>query len=293
MTCEILQGDNLERLRELKDDSIDGCITDPPYGMDMEDWDSKVPGVDTWQEVLRILKPGAFCLSFCSTDLYHRMASNMEQAGFRILDMVNWIVTTKMAKHNRLKPAHEPVAVAQKPFKGTIKSNFDLWGTGQINIEQAKVPWDGKPPKGWLKGGSKRRVFGKGKTKTSKSEVGTEDADPTGRYPSNVIGNLDDPQHQKYFYAPRVSRKEKGEYNDHPTVKPISLMRYLIRIYTPKDGKVIDPFNGTGTTGIASIQEGRSYVGIELSDHYVEITKQRIMDHTKTVQNFEKLFDYE
>jgi site-specific DNA-methyltransferase (adenine-specific) len=108
-----------------------------------------------------------------------------------------------------------------------------------------------------------------------------------------VIGNLDDPQHQKYFYAPRVSRKEKGEYNDHPTVKPISLMRYLIRIYTPKDGKVIDPFNGTGTTGIASIQEGRSYVGIELSDHYVEITKQRIMDHTKTVQNFEKLFDYE
>lgn len=293
MTCEILQGNNLERLKELKDDSIDACVTDPPYGMDMEEWDSMVPGVDTWQEVIRVLKPGAFCLSFCSTDLYHRMASNMEQAGFRILDMVNWIVTTKMAKHNRLKPAHEPVAVAQKPFKGTIKSNFDRWGTGRINIEQAKVPWDGKPPTGWLKGGSKRRVFGKAKTKTSKSEVGTEDADPTGRYPSNVIGHLDDAEHQKYFYAPRVSRKEKGEYNDHPTVKPISLMRYLVRVYTPKDGKVIDPFNGTGTTGIATIQEGRSYVGIELSDHYVEIAKQRIMDHTKNVQNFEKLFDYE
>jgi len=294
MNYKILQGDNIDHLKQLPENSFDACITDPPYGMDMEDWDSKVPESDTWQEVLRVLKPGAFCLSFCSTDLYHRMASNMEQGGFRILDMINWIVTTKMSKNNRLKPAHEPIAVAQKPFKGTIKSNFEEWGVGQINIEKAKVPWDGKPPTGWLKGGSKRRVFGKGKTnKASKEQTGTEDADPTGRYPSNIIGYLDDPEHQKYFYAPRVTRKEKGEYNDHPTVKPISLMRYLTRVYSPLGGQILDPFNGTGTTGIGSLIEGRSYTGIELSEHYAEISKRRINDYLKDSDQFSKLFDYE
>jgi site-specific DNA-methyltransferase (adenine-specific) len=70
-------------------------------------------------------------------------------------------------------------------------------------------------------------------------------------------------------------------------------MRYLVRIYTPAGGKVLDPFNGTGTTGIASIQEGRSYVGIELSEHYREISEQRIQDHCSNSGNFDKLFDYE
>ena len=125
MKYKIYQGDNIDTLKTLDENSLDGCVTDPPYGMDMEEWDSAVPSVETWQEVLRVLKPGAFALSFCSPELYHRMATNVEQAGFRIMDMIQWIVTTKMAKHNRLKPAHEPIVVAQKPFKGTIKENTE------------------------------------------------------------------------------------------------------------------------------------------------------------------------
>ena len=108
-----------------------------------------------------------------------------------------------------------------------------------------------------------------------------------------MIGHFDEQGHQKYFYAPRVTRKEKGEYNDHPTVKPISLMRYLVRIYTPSGAKVLDPFNGTGTTGIASIQEGREYVGLELSEHYAKVSEQRIKDHCGNSVNFDKLFDYD
>ena len=294
MKYKIYQGDNIDTLKTLDENSLDGCVTDPPYGMDMEEWDSAVPSVETWQEVLRVLKPGAFALSFCSPELYHRMATNVEQAGFRVMDMITWIVTTKMAKHNRLKPAHEPIVVAQKPFKGTIKQNYEEWGVGKINIDGARVPWDGKPPTGWVKGGAKRRTFGKeGNTRGSKKDLGTEDANPRGRYPSDVIGEFDDPQVQKYFYAPRVSRKEKGEYNDHPTVKPISLMRYLVRIYTPNKGKVMDPFNGSGTTGIACIQEGRQYVGLELSEHYAKISNQRIKDHCENIETFDKLFDHD
>jgi len=293
LSHQIHTGDNRDILKTFEENSLDGCITDPPYGMNMEEWDGSVPTTETWQEVRRVLKPGAFCLSFCSPELYHRMASNVERAGFRIMDMINWIVTTKMAKTNRLKPAHEPIVVAQKPFTGTIKQNSDEWGVGTINIDGARVPWEGRPPTGWTRGGHQRRVFGKSDTQSDRAKDGTVDANPHGRYPSDVVGHFDQPDIQKYFYAPRVTRKEKGEYNDHPTVKPINLMRYLVRIYTPAGGKVLDPFNGTGTTGIASIQEGRSYVGIELSEHYRQISEQRIQDHCSDPGNFDKLFDYE
>jgi len=293
LSHQIHTGDNRDILKTFDENSLDGCVTDPPYGMSMEEWDGSVPTTETWQEVRRVLKPGAFCLSFCSPELYHRMASNVERAGFRIMDMINWIVTTKMAKTNRLKPAHEPIVVAQKPFTGTIKQNSDEWGTGMITIDGARVPWEGRPPTGWTRGGHQRRVFGKSDTQSDRAKDGTVDANPDGRYPSDVMGHFDQPDIQKYFYAPRVTRKEKGEYNDHPTVKPINLMRYLVRIYTPAGGKVLDPFNGTGTTGIASIQEGRSYVGIELSEHYRQISEQRIQDHCSNSGNFDKLFDYE
>jgi len=251
------------------------CITDPPYGMGMEHWDHSVPGVDIWNEVFRTLRPGAFCLAFCSPELYHRLACNVEDAGFKIKDQIMWMTTTKMPKHNRLKPAHEPIVVAQKPYQGSLQSNFEEWGCGLIDTDNTRVPWDKKPPTGWVAQGGKRRTFGKdGNTKGSGAEYGTVDANPAGRYPSNIIGEVQ-PEHQKYFYAPRATRKEKGADNDHPTVKPVSLMAYLTKIYCPPGGIVLDPFCGSGSTGVAAIQESREFVGIDLSEHYVEIATKR------------------
>jgi len=284
MNYNILCGDNVKSLKTLEDNSLDVCITDPPYGMGMEHWDYSIPPTKTWKEVYRVLKPGAFCLSFCSTHLYHRMAVNVEDAGFDIKDMVYWMVTTKMAKKNRLKPVHEPIAVAQKPYEGSLEKNFKKWGAGLINIKGNKIPWDGKPPTGWIKGGTTRRAFGKDVTKAgvgAKEKLGTVDADPEGRYPSNIVGYVDE-DHQKYFYAPRVSRKERdeglveGENNPHPTPKPVSLMRWLIRIFSPVNGKVLDPYNGTGSTGIASLLEDRTYLGLELEKEYCDISEKRI-----------------
>jgi site-specific DNA-methyltransferase (adenine-specific) len=206
--------------------------------------------------------------------------------------MIFWMVTTKMAKTNRLKPAHEPIFVAQKPLEGSIDKNMEKWGCGRINTANARVPWDGKPPTGWVKGGSKRRAFGGDVAKAAdQAVIETEDANPNGRYPSNIVGHFDDPSHQKYFYAPRVNRKERGEYNDHPTPKPIDLMRYLCRIYSPEGGLVLDPFNGSGSTGIGALQEGRVFMGIDMSQHYCDIAEQRIKEHLKYLP--EKLFSYE
>lgn len=294
MNYTIICDDNISALSKINDNTFDSCITDPPYGMGMEAWDHTVPPVDIWKAVYRTLKPGAFVLSFCSPELYHRMAINVEDAGFRPLDMITWMITTKMAKANRLKPAHEPIFVAQKPLDGSIKNNVETWGCGAINVETTRIPWDGPPPTGWVKSGHERRTFGKeGKTTGNQKDNGTVDANVNGRYPSNIIGYFDNPEHQKYFYAPRVTRKERGEYNDHPTPKPISLMRYLIRVYSPKGGHVLDPFNGSGSTGIAAIQEGDRYTGIDMSQHYCDITEQRIKDHCSSNSIIDKLFDYE
>jgi len=294
-THTLICSDNVSAMKQLPDNSIDACITDPPYGMEIAGvgWDHNVPPVDTWKEVYRVLKPGAFVLSFCAPEFYHRMAVAVEDAGFLPKDMVVWMVTTKMAKHNRMKPAHEPIFVAQKPLEGTIEKNVEKWGCGKINTTTTRVPWDGKPPTGWIKGGTQRRAFGGDVAKVDKASKETEDANPNGRYPSNIIGHFDEPEHQKYFYAPRATRKERGEYNDHPTPKPISLMRYLCRVYAPKGGLVLDPFLGSGSTGIGALQEGCDFIGIDMSDHYVDIATRRIKDHYESQEVVDKLFEYE
>ena len=72
--------------------------------------------------------------------------------------------------------------------------------------------------------------------------------------------------------------------NNHPTVKPIELMKYLIELITPPGGTVLDPFNGSGSTGCAAVELGHPYIGCELDPNYVEIAKKRIeawYEHTR------------
>lgn len=272
----IICGDSTEVLKGFEESSIDSCITDPPYGMKMDVWDHTVPPVELWREVYRVLKPGAFCLSFCSPELYHRMAVAVEDAGFDIKDQIMWMTTTKMPKANRLKPAHEPIVVAQKPYEKSIKFNVEKYGVGAIDTESTRVPWDKEPPKGWVANGAARRTFGKeGKTTGTQEEFGKVDANPNGRYPSNIIGEVGEAE-QKYFYAPRATRKEKGDFNDHPTVKPVALMEYLIRIYSPEGSTVLDPFMGSGSTGVACQNINRNFIGIDLDKHYCEISEKRL-----------------
>jgi SAM-dependent methyltransferase len=90
---QLLHGDCLERLRELPDNSVDACVTDPPYGLSFmgKAWDYDVPQVDVWREVLRVLKPGGHLLAFAGTRTQHRMAVQIEDAGFEIRDMIAWV----------------------------------------------------------------------------------------------------------------------------------------------------------------------------------------------------------
>jgi len=90
---KLLLGDCKEKLKELEDNSIDAIVTDPPYGLSFmgKKWDYDVPSIDIWKECLRVLKPGGYLLSFAGTRTQHRMAVNIEDAGFEIRDMIAWV----------------------------------------------------------------------------------------------------------------------------------------------------------------------------------------------------------
>jgi site-specific DNA-methyltransferase (adenine-specific) len=101
-----------------------------------------------------------------------------------------------------------------------------------------------------------------------------------GRNPStprNDVGSS-----ARFFYSAKVSKKERnaglpeGTANTHPTVKPIALMRYLCRLVTPQGGTVLDPFTGSGSTGVAAIEEGFNFVGCEMTDDYIKIATARL-----------------
>ena len=80
----------------------------------------------------------------------------------------------------------------------------------------------------------------------------------------------------RFFYCAKASKKDRGEGNNHPTVKPTDLMAYLCRLVTPPGGIVLDPFMGSGSTGKAAIREGFQFVGIEMDPEYLAIAEARI-----------------
>lgn len=90
----------------------------------------------------------------------------------------------------------------------------------------------------------------------------------------------------RFFYCAKASRKERGEFNKHPTVKPIALMEYLIKLVTPPEGIVLDPFLGSGTTALAALNLGRFFIGIELNEEYCEIARRRIEQHKTQTELF-------
>lgn len=361
----LLLGNCLEKLKELEDNSIDAIVTDPPYGLKFmnKHWDYDVPSVEIWKEVLRVLKPGGHLLSFGGTRTYHRMAVNIEDAGFEIRDQIQWLYGSGFPKsHNlkdewqgwgsALKPANEPICMARKPLeKGlTIAENVSKWGCGALNIDESRTE---KKPRTTHADGNVVTCESKTGHLRGKMPHGPTPA-PEGRWPANVIfdeqaaelldeqsgllksGSLlthhkrngkapigtfqirdrtgeecnfggDSGGASRFFYVAKASKSErnaglKGMFlvksgikndsgrgfsesdphkiilnqNHHPTVKPIKLMQYLIKLITPPQGIVLDPFMGSGSTGVASKQLGFKFIGIELSPEYFEIAQKRI-----------------
>jgi len=258
---QLYKGDCLEKLGEIRSAYVDAIITDPPYGLSFmgKKWDYEVPSIDIWQECLRVLKPGGHLLSFSSARTYHRMACNVEDAGFEIRDQIMWVYGSGFPKgKTQLKPSHEPIVMARKGGKKQ-----------ELRIDDCRVP-------GKLEGDPNRFK------KTDGGCFVDLKNDPIvrseGRWPANLIhdGNINIDAFNSFFYCAKASNSDRGKGNNHPTVKPIDLMRYLIRLVCPVGSVVLDPFMGSGTTGKAALEEGMEFIGIEQSAEYMDISKKRL-----------------
>ena len=182
-----------------------------------------------------------------------------------------------------LKPAHEPIVLARKPIsEKSIADNVLEWRTGAINIDGCRIESEDVSVDRKRANRNPRTddsVFNKSTTGFRSETQEFADADPRGRFPSNLIHNGIDTDWARYFYCPKVSKTERNNsalQNTHPTVKPIELMKYLCRLVTPKGGTVLDPFMGSGSTGMAAKDEGFDFIGIEKEREYYEIAEARI-----------------
>jgi DNA modification methylase len=207
-----------------------------------------------------------------------------------------------------LKPACEPITVARKPLsEKNLALNVLKWGTGGINIDESRVKTEDK---------TGREIYQTQSWKnTSTKGVGSVNDDwKMGRFPANFIHDGSDEvvelfpnESARFFYCAKASKSERnagceeleekrvnymakangtGEpsmdtfssmnRNNHPTVKPIALMEYLVKLVSPKGSLVLDPFAGSGSTLIACKNLGRQYIGIELDPEYIKIAEARL-----------------
>lgn len=178
-----------------------------------------------------------------------------------------------------LKPALEPITVARKPFKGTVAANVLEWGTGAINIDGARAQTDDNLNAGAYSNGNKD--LSKATSYATGVSAGVF-VQPAGRWPANLIHDGSDEPTEllgaaaRFFYCAKASKKDRGDGNTHPTVKPTDLMAYLCRLVTPPGGVVLDPFMGSGSTGKAAVREGFRFIGIEMDAEYLAIAEARI-----------------
>lgn len=269
-------------------DSVHCVVTDPPYfidGMDA-DWDKShldtkvakagVVGalpvgmkfdpeqgirferfmLDVSKEVYRVLKPGGFYISFSQARLYHRLGIAVENAGFEVRDMLGW------KYEGQAKAFKQDHFIRKEISSGRISDTEGqeiirrLRGrkTPQLKpqIEPmvlAQKPREGTFVNNWIR-----------------HEVGLVDVTQSldGKFPGNIME------------VKKPNRKEKGEDNEHLTVKPVALIEHLIRLFTLEDQVVFDPFMGSGTHGVAAMNANRRFVGIEIEVGYFRTSQRRI-----------------
>lgn len=297
----------------LEPDSIDSVVTDPPYGLRLlgKSWDYIVPPAEHWAQVLKVAKPGAHLLAFGGRRTWHRLAVAIEDAGWEIGDSLAWFYGQGAPKSSyALKPAHEPIVFARKPgphrelnidacripaarrkgghTKPTDRNHERVSGDG-LSM-RAGDPCDGKgrwPPTVLLDEEAAAMLDEQTGILTSGSV--TKTYEPTMQYsvaispkrrrldPTKVFS--DSGGASRFMYVAKASKSERTHNgaveNDHPTVKPLALMSWLIRLVTPSGGCVLDPFCGSGSTLVAATEEGFDCIGFDKDIVSVNIAMDR------------------
>ena len=234
---ELHNGDCLEMMKDISDGSIDLVLTDPPYGTTACKWDSVIPFEPMWEQINRVIKKnGAICLFGSEPFSSALRMSNLKNYKYDWIWEKTKAGNFALCKKNPMK-YHELISVFYKDFP-----TFNLWNLSKID----------KPIRNSRKnkGANLGHCVDKGEYK--QTETG---------YHSSIL---------------RFSNKSGKGYSYHPTQKPVALLEYLIRTYTNEGETVLDFTMGSGSTGVACVNTGRNFIGIELDDGYFNVARERI-----------------
>ena len=240
---KLLNGDCLDLMNSIPDQSIDAIIGDPPYGtLDLE-WDNIIPFELMWKQFNRIIKPNGAIVLFGSQPFTTKLiASNIKQFKHEIIWFKNVPTGMAQASYAPMK-YHENILVFCDGKVGTFNKQLEQReGKGKDCYNYAHYC---------------------GETNHVKMEKVKKFYDAELVNPSSIV-----------LFNTEPNRKGKV----HPTQKPVKLMEYLIKTYTNEGNTVLDPFMGSGSTGVACVNTDRDFIGIELKQDYFDIASSRIKE---------------
>lgn len=247
-TTLLLQGDCLELLPCITDASVALVLTDPPYGTTACKWDSVIPFEPMWKQVWRVLKPNGAAVFTASQPFTSALVmSNAEE--YRCA----WVWAKGKAGNFAIAKT-QPLRVTEDILVFSRERH-----TYNPQMTQAKKENMRPRNKGYMqtKNGTTQGI-------ASGLFVCSENHREDLRHPTNLLD----------------FKSTEGECNNlnrvHPTQKPVALMEYLIKTYTNESETVLDFTMGSGTTGVACMNTGRNFIGIERDEKYFQIAKERI-----------------
>lgn len=240
---QLIHGDCLEKMKDIPDGSIDMILCDLPYGTTACKWDTVIPFEPMWEQLHRVAKKNAAIALFGSEPFSSALRmSNIKNFKYDWIWEKTRTVGFLNAKNAPLKK-HEIVSV------------FSLGTTANCSKNRMKYN-----PQGLIEINQKRKSV-------------SQSCD-------TVVGNR--PSRKKDYiakytgYPDTILRFANEAKQEHPTQKPIALLEYLIKTYTNEGETVLDFTMGSGSTGVACINTGRNFIGIELDETYFDIAQKRI-----------------
>jgi DNA modification methylase len=246
-------------LSALPDGCVGHVVTDPPYGQTNEAYDSPVAfSPDVWRECYRVTWPNAALVSFAGSPTYHRIASAIEAAGWKVRQMWGWVyrngfITSAYPTEgfDRLAPAFDPIVFATK-------------GKVLLNLEREAGPtWE-----------RQRNIGERPDFSDRTSSHGAATAN--GRWPRSLVADAD-LNGFRYFVLNPNSPSLRDEKVDHPNQKPDALMLWIVSKLPPAE-IILDPFTGSGSTAVAAQRCGFRFLGCDREEKYVETARRRILN---------------
>jgi len=258
---QLYQGNCLEVMQDIPDNSIDFILTDLPYGTTACSWDNIIPYKPMWNQIKRIRKDNSAVALFGNEPFSsHLRLSNLNEYKY------DW-------KYKKLI-ASNFASAKYKPMKHI--EDIMIFGKERINYYPIKQP---------------RSESGK-----NRIEAGFKYNSKKG---GDFIGNIErtntDQEYDKELKFPEdiqtFNNRAKGDRGLHPTQKPVALLEYLIKTYTLENETVLDFTMGSGSTGVACVNKNRNFIGIELDKEYYNIAKERIENAWYTSTRLRPMFE--